>query len=199
MTLAEEMVDEDPRRARIMEGALKVFLAYGFSRTTMDDIARAAELSRPALYLIFRNKTDIYRAIAQCVLDRSLEVARQELAGPGSLVERLDRFVTNALYCLMKDIEEAPHGPEILDMRTSLAGDIIAEWRSRIDALVANAIEAEAQASGIDLGARNVDALSLAQMLLDALEGMKPRVSNPDDHLAAAKRLVRVIAAVLRP
>lgn len=198
MSLAVEMTDEDPRRARIMEGALKVFLAYGFSRTTMDDIARAAELSRPALYLIFRNKTDIYRAIAQCVLDRSLEVARHELAAPGSLTERLDRLVTNALYCLMKDIEEAPHGPEILDMRTSLAGDIIAEWRSRIDALIEAAIRTEAQAAGVDLAARGIDASTLAQMLLDSLEGMKPRVSDPDDHLAAAKRLVRVIVAVLR-
>ena len=39
---------------------MKVFLAYGFARTTMDDIARAADMSRPALYLLFKNKTDIY-------------------------------------------------------------------------------------------------------------------------------------------
>ena len=41
----------DPKRARILDGAMKVFLAYGYSRVTMDDIARAAEVSRPALYL----------------------------------------------------------------------------------------------------------------------------------------------------
>ena len=42
---------------------MKVVLAYGYSRTTMDDIARAAEMSRPALYLLFRNKAEIYRAM----------------------------------------------------------------------------------------------------------------------------------------
>ena len=48
---------------------MKVFLAYGYSRVTMDDIARAAEVSRPALYLLFRNKADIYRAIGAMLLD----------------------------------------------------------------------------------------------------------------------------------
>ena len=44
-----EDIAADPKRARILDGAMKVFLAYGFSRTTMDDIARAADISRPAL------------------------------------------------------------------------------------------------------------------------------------------------------
>ncbi|TIX07369.1 MAG: helix-turn-helix transcriptional regulator, partial [Mesorhizobium sp.] len=42
-----EDIAADPKRARILEGAMKVFLAYGFTRTTMDDIARAADMSRP--------------------------------------------------------------------------------------------------------------------------------------------------------
>ena len=45
----------DPKRAHVLGCATKVFLAYGFARTTMDDIARAAEMSRPALYLLFKN------------------------------------------------------------------------------------------------------------------------------------------------
>ena len=49
---------------------MKVFLAYGYSRVTMDDIARAAEMSRPALYLLFRNKAEIYRAIGAMLLER---------------------------------------------------------------------------------------------------------------------------------
>ena len=62
---------ENDRRARILDGALKVFLAYGFTRATMDDIARASDISRPALYLLFRNKTDIYRAIGEALLESS--------------------------------------------------------------------------------------------------------------------------------
>ena len=66
--LANKMENADPKRLRVLEGAMKVFLAYGFARTTMDDIARAADMSRPALYLLFRNKSEIYRAIAAAML-----------------------------------------------------------------------------------------------------------------------------------
>ena len=79
-TLDARTID-DPKRARILERAMKVFLAYGFARTTMDDIARAAEVSRPALYLLFRNKTDIYRAIGAGLLEQSVETARMALQG----------------------------------------------------------------------------------------------------------------------
>jgi AcrR family transcriptional regulator len=70
ISLLEHIEDSTTRRARILVGAMKVFLAYGFQRTTMDDIARAAEISRPALYLLFRNKTDIYRALASGFLEQ---------------------------------------------------------------------------------------------------------------------------------
>ncbi|TKT75511.1 helix-turn-helix transcriptional regulator [Aquamicrobium sp. LC103] len=182
-----------------MEGALKVFLAYGFDRTKMDDIARAAEFSRPSLYLLFKNKTDIYRAIASCLLTLSLKRAELALAKEGTLAERLDGLIECSLHDLMKDIVESPHGQEIIDMRSRLAGDIIAEWRGRMDTLIERAVRQEAQRLGADLCARGVSARTVAETLLDALEGMKPRVSDPNDHLEAGKRLVRVIAAAVRP
>ena len=54
---------------------MKVFLTYGYARVTMEDIARAAEISRPALYLLFKNKADIYRAIGAALLEQSAERA----------------------------------------------------------------------------------------------------------------------------
>ena len=189
----------DPKRARIMEGALSVFLAYGFSRATMDDIARAADVSRPALYLLFRNKVDIYRAIAGCVMMRCVERARAELAGEGTLVERLDRMVERALFEIFNEIEASPHGPEIVDMRNSLAADVIARWRQDMEAAIAVEIDAEAVRNDVDLAARGLSAKSMAQMFFDALEGMKPRLSDPKCHLDALRSIVRLLVAALRP
>ncbi len=59
---------------------MKVFLAYGYQRVTMDDIARAAEVSRPALYLLFRNKADIYRAIGERMFELSAQQMRDVLS-----------------------------------------------------------------------------------------------------------------------
>jgi AcrR family transcriptional regulator len=43
----------DDKRTRILAAARSVFLRYGFKRVNMNDIADAAGVSRPALYLLF--------------------------------------------------------------------------------------------------------------------------------------------------
>lgn len=191
--------EEEPRRARIMEGGLRMVLAYGFHRTTMDDIARAAEVSRPALYLRFKNKTDIYRAIAQRLLAHCLAQTREALAGEGTLVERLDVMVVKAIGGTMCEIERSPHGQELLDMSGSLAGDIMAQWREEMEAALEEAMAAEAARTGADLAAREISPRAVARTLLDALDGMKVRQEHPDANINAAKAAVRVLAAALRP
>lgn len=189
---------DDPKRARILDGALKVFLAYGFSRTTMDDIARAAELSRPALYLVFRNKTDIYRAIARCVLACIVQRAGEALSGSGTLLDRLDFMIQTAFFDMLREIEESPHGSELLDIRNSLAADLFGEWRGEMRAMLETAFAAEAQEKGVDLAERELSARALAETFLDALEGMKARLSDPPSHLAAARSSARILVAALR-
>lgn len=189
----------DPKRLRILEGAYKVFLAYGFTRTTMDDIAKAADLSRPALYVVFRNKTDIYKAIARCVMAQCAERASVALNNDGPLLDRLDRLVEYALFDMMREIEDSPHGLELLDMKNSLAGDVIEEWRDKIDGALEEAIEAETRTTGVDLASRGFSARTLAQTFFDALDGMKPRLSDPTHHLEAAKRAARMLVAAIRP
>ena len=76
-TTIQEQSPEDARRMRILDGAKQAFLAYGFQRATMDDIARAAEISRPALYLMFKNKSDIYRALANAHTGEMIATARE--------------------------------------------------------------------------------------------------------------------------
>lgn len=190
-------MDEEPRRARILDGATAVFLAYGFQRATMDDIARAAELSRPALYLQFPNKTGIYRAIAACLFEEALERARQCLAFPGPLAERLDRLVDYGLHDLLKDILASPHGADLIDRKNSLAGDLVVAWRERMDEILDEAIRAEAERARIDLAARDLSPRLLAETFFDALEGMRVRLGDAAPQPAAAKRLVRVIAAAV--
>jgi AcrR family transcriptional regulator len=188
----------DPKRARILEAAMKLVLAYGFSRTTMDDIARAAEMSRPALYLLFRNKTEIYRAIAGQFMDQSASRAEAILRQDGALSDRLMAMIEECLIGMMRKIAESPHGAEILDMKSTLAGDIVSGWKQRLGSLIATAVEAEARANGVDLEARGLSARLLAALLLDGLEGMKSRIRNPDEQRIAARGLVKVIEIAIQ-
>ncbi|PZV38429.1 helix-turn-helix domain-containing protein [Mesorhizobium kowhaii] len=197
MNQIEDIAITDPKRVRILDGAMKVFLAYGFSRTTMDDIARAADMSRPALYLLFKNKTDIFRAIAMMVLSRSVEAAKMALAGDGAFTERMMRAIDEAFISMMSAVVASPHGAELVDMKSSL-GDLVGCWRGGLVEHIAAAIESEAARNGVDLAAKGLSTQLLADMLLDGLEGMKARISDPDRQRQAAAALIRVIDLTLK-
>ena len=197
MNQTEDIAATDPKRVRILDGAMKVFLAYGFSRTTMDDIARAADMSRPALYLLFKNKTDIFRAIAMMVLSRSVAAAKMALAGDGAFAERMMRAIDEAFISMMSAVVASPHGAELVDMKSSL-GDLVGCWRGGLVEHIAVAIQDEATRNGVDLAAKGLSTQLLADMLLDGLEGMKARISDPEEQRQAAAALVNVIGLTLK-
>ena len=57
------------RRRQIMVAAKKVFSIKGFTKTTMEDIAREAELSPGTLYLYFKNKDELYASLSVEILE----------------------------------------------------------------------------------------------------------------------------------
>ncbi len=193
---------EDARRARILDGAAAAFLAYGFRRTTMEDIARAAEISRPALYLLFRNKTDIYRALASEFLAKFLSGAEAALAGDGALEERLERAVLGS-FDMMAEIAKSPHGADILDMKESLAADVVADGRTRMEALFEAAIAQEAarlgQREGLPEGQGDGEPspARLAAFILDALDGLNLRNPPPEERRETACCYIRLAVAAM--
>lgn len=188
----------DRRRERILDAALKAALTYGYARTTMDDIARAVEMSRPALYLLFRNKTEIYREIAGNVMARSIEAARAALSGTGGFVARMEAAVDAAIFECFGEVAASPHGVELLGMKTALAGDLVDAWRADIIAFLAGAVAGHAARNDLDLAAAGLDAEGIAAMLLDALEGMRSRSADFAAQRAAAFCIIRVIDRALR-
>ncbi len=65
--------EREQRRRQIMDAARKVFSIKGFTKTTMEDIAREAELSPGTLYLYFKNKDELYASLSVEVLQHLYE------------------------------------------------------------------------------------------------------------------------------
>jgi AcrR family transcriptional regulator len=66
---------ESARGAHVLETALTVFARHGFRKTSMEDIAKAAGISRQGIYLHFKNKDEIFSAAIQKALDDGLRAA----------------------------------------------------------------------------------------------------------------------------
>lgn len=54
---------ESAKRRQIIEGARQVFMAEGFDAASMNEIARAAGVSKGTLYVYFQNKEQLFEAI----------------------------------------------------------------------------------------------------------------------------------------
>jgi AcrR family transcriptional regulator len=57
--------EESAKRRQIVEGARAVFLTNGFDAASMNDIARAAGVSKGTLYVYFTNKEQLFEAIIE--------------------------------------------------------------------------------------------------------------------------------------
>jgi len=189
---------EDAKRARVLEGALQVFLAYGFSRTTMDDIARAVDISRPALYLLFRNKADIFRAVEQELLAKSRVNACAALRGEGELSQRLLAALDQSLFQLLRKVFESPHGDELVDFNNQIAADLVAEWRQLMVERFARCIGEEAQRRGVKLEDRGLSAQCLAEMLFDMLAGLKARGKRGPQVEPQCRQFINLIELALK-
>ena len=62
---AAQMGEDGAKRRQIVEGARSIFLAQGFDAASMNDIARAAGVSKGTLYVYFDNKEQLFQAIVQ--------------------------------------------------------------------------------------------------------------------------------------
>lgn len=81
--------DANARTDQIADAALRLFARYGYKRSAMDDIAREAGLAKATLYLHFKGKDDVFRAMLD-LLGRRVEArCREVVATPGPFPERL--------------------------------------------------------------------------------------------------------------
>ena len=61
--------EDSAKRRQIIHGARAVFLSMGFDGASMGEIARAARVSKGTLYVYFKDKDELFKAIAakECV------------------------------------------------------------------------------------------------------------------------------------
>lgn len=91
------MASRSDRRLLILNAAAACFARYGYAKTTLDDIGRAAGLNKASLYYYFPNKDELF---IQVVLRESTEF-QQELAAQvrdlADPAERLRHYLVERL------------------------------------------------------------------------------------------------------
>jgi AcrR family transcriptional regulator len=77
------------KRDKVLKAARATFLRYGFKRVTMNDIAEAAGISRPALYLVFNSKEEVFKGVYEHFVKETLAEIESKTAALKTPEEKL--------------------------------------------------------------------------------------------------------------
>jgi AcrR family transcriptional regulator len=190
-----------PRRAgpeRILAAAFTCFSRYGYKRVSLEQIAQEAGVSRAALYLHFRNKEDLFRALARHLLEEAqaaVEVAAKE---PAPAAVQLTRVLDAKYGLLFERIYGSPHAAEILDENSRQSGDLMEESRRRFQRTL-RACLARADAAGeIDLRPAELDAGEAAELLAAAAKGLERAGPGEPDAARCRRRIAQLVDVFVR-
>ena len=188
--------DRDPKAAAILEAAFQTFFQYGVKRATMDDIARAAGMSRPALYLVYKNKADIFRACVMSMMEELRERLAAIASSTGTAEARIMQVARAGIVEPHETIGASAHAEELFALKSDIASDLFRDWMKLIEATIAEILEQEATGGRITLDVAGVSAAEIAAMITDGAEGFKLRMTSADE---LARRLETFVRLMIGP
>jgi AcrR family transcriptional regulator len=168
---------EAGRREHVLDVALLIFARYGYRKTSMDDVARAADISRPGLYFYFASKQELFRATVTRALDSDVAAAERALADTDRplrdrLIEAFDHWTGRYVGPLTGEIAI------VIESNPDLLGPVTVEYPVRFAGLVTDALTAGAPPDRAGV------ASDVAQTLLSTAIGIKHQTSSREDFLA---------------
>ena len=169
----DEQTRNESRRAAILEAAQTCFFQYGLERTRMDDIARLAQISRPALYEHFENKSAIFLALARHLIQSFLAAADRELHGPGPVWPRIAAAFEVWSVKPLEMIMAAPHADEMILAGSGLAAGVYHEGREKFCQSLATLLQEATRKREIDLKKAGLTAAAAADLIVVAAAGAK--------------------------
>jgi AcrR family transcriptional regulator len=185
---------EETRRCRLMEAALSVFSRFGFRKTSMEEIAQAAQVSRQALYHHFATKEDLFRATVEHAMAQNVGNARAALDDRTQPLEtRLIRAVDEWMGRYVGMIGAG--ASDLAEVGGMLAGAIFARYEGEfVDAVTAALQGSPLMASYAPAG---LDARQLAENLQATARGLKHSSPTREDFVQRVTVAARALCAPL--
>jgi AcrR family transcriptional regulator len=180
----------------LLDAAVSVFARFGFRKTSMDDVARTAGVSRQGLYLLFANKEGLFRRALEHSLSSQLSAAIASLSrAETSLEKRLIAACTD--WCGRFVGSLSADASDLMCAGTALAGATLARYESQFEAAVQSAICASPLAAVC--AAADLDPSDLSRALHAAARGLKQTCKTRQEFAAGTTAMVRMICLPLNP
>jgi AcrR family transcriptional regulator len=125
---------------RILDAGERLFRHYGYSKTTVADIARDLGMSPANVYRFFASKVDIHQAICGRMLAASYQQAYDICHLPVSASDRLGRFVRGQYQMTLETMLDQEKVHEMVVVAIERDWHVIEKHIDSIHALIADVI-----------------------------------------------------------
>ncbi|MGH6614723.1 TetR/AcrR family transcriptional regulator [Sphingomonas sp.] len=176
------------RREQVIQAAIGVFLRYGYARTTMSDIAQAAALTRPTLYLTFPDKEQVFRAVLDTMSADMFAAIRAGLPDHIGLEAKL-RFACESWG--VGGLEMVLANPDAKDM-FDLCFEPVQDSYAGFQAILVDILAEPLRHAGFEITAEE-----LARIILFSIKGFKDTAQSGADMRRLIAAHVTVIAAAI--
>jgi AcrR family transcriptional regulator len=186
MATATTATADADRRTTVLDAALLTFARYGYRKTSMEQVARDADISRPGLYFLFASKQALFqeaveRSVQQDLADAKLALAATDVSLHERLLRAFDHWAGRYVGTLTRDVATVVEdNPEVL-------GPIVTTAPQKFAQQVADALLTQQDSNS---------AARTAQTLISTSIGIKHQV---DDRRAYLERLEVAIDLLLTP
>jgi AcrR family transcriptional regulator len=184
---------------RILDAAMRVFRRHGFRRSTIEQAAEEAGLTRQALYHHFPSKEALFRGAIARFYERALaaetEAAQSAEAAGRDLADVVIAEVTARLGVLFAELQGSPHLEELLSEHLAQSRDLYQTYSARFGEEVAATIARVCRSRKLKL-ARGVTTEDLARCVEMAIHGTKsgyPSMQPVDAFLKQLAMMLRML------
>ena len=186
---------------RILDAATAVFRRQGFRRSSIEQAAEAAGLTRQALYHHFKSKEALFRAVIErayeaAIAAESSAVEAAENAG-GSLADIVVAGVGGRLKHLINSFDGSPHVEELFSEHLLQARDIYQKFAALYSAQAAAMIERVCRRQRLALrdGLTARELARCVEMAVHGAKSMHPGMQPLAAFLADLETMVRTLVA----
>lgn len=85
------------RRYEIVKAASQSFALYGYKNTTMDQVARLANVGKGTIYTFFKNKEELFNEIVITLIEEMQRAAKSAMEGQLTFQEKVHQAVYKML------------------------------------------------------------------------------------------------------
>ncbi len=190
-------IEPNSKYERILRAASACFGRYGFKRTSMNDIAESAGISRGALYLLFQNKEDIFRTLCEYLHGEAIVRAKAALQSEVGFSERLIAAFEGKDLELFELVCSSAHGSELIDLSHAIGADIFQAAERQFHELLTAAIRQANEKGEIELKRGDFQPDRSASFLIGCACGLKKSSSSVEEYRQQLKHLISIFDLAL--